>query len=80
LRGDEIPVAAAIVSVADALDAMTHDRPYRTGRSIDWAISEIEAGTGTQFSPRVVEALVRTHLRGALPPAHGLDGELREAA
>lgn len=80
LRGDEIPVAAAIVSVADALDAMTHDRPYRTGRSIDWAISEIEAGAGTQFSPRVVEALVRIHLRGALPPAHGLDGELREAA
>ena len=61
LRGAEIPEAAAIVTVADSFDAMTTDRPYRKARSIDEAIEEIIAGRGTQFSPRVVDALLRLH-------------------
>jgi diguanylate cyclase (GGDEF)-like protein/PAS domain S-box-containing protein len=67
LRGDEIPEAAQITSVADAFDAMTNDRPYRLGRPTAEAIGEIVACSGTQFSPRVVAALVRLWENGALP-------------
>jgi diguanylate cyclase (GGDEF)-like protein/putative nucleotidyltransferase with HDIG domain len=66
LAGDDIPEAAAIVSVADSLDAMTSTRPYRPGRPLAWAVREIEANAGTQFSPRVVHALMRLHARGEL--------------
>jgi len=59
LAGEEIPLAARILSVADTLDAMTSDRPYRRGLPLDDALAEIEAGAGGQFCPRVVEALVR---------------------
>jgi len=57
LAGEEIPLAARIFSVADALDAMTTDRPYRPGLSLDRARDEIRAGAGTQFDPAVVEQL-----------------------
>jgi HD-GYP domain-containing protein (c-di-GMP phosphodiesterase class II) len=57
LRGDDIPLPACIVFVADAFDALTTDRPYRRGRSIIAALAEIEANRGTQFNPRVVDAL-----------------------
>ena len=57
LRGDEIPLPACIVFVADAFDALTTDRPYRRGRSTLAALAEIDANRGTQFSPRVVDAL-----------------------
>ncbi len=67
LKGEEIPEAATIVSVADAFDAMTSHRPYRSRVSIDEAVAEIAAHAGTQFSPKVVQALVRLHKRGALP-------------
>jgi len=76
LVGDEIPLAAAIVSVADAFDAMTHDRPYRAGRSIQWAVSEIQAAAGTQFSPRVVAALARLHEGRELPLTQSEDLDL----
>jgi diguanylate cyclase (GGDEF)-like protein len=57
LAGEEIPLAARILSVADALDAMTSDRPYRKALPIDVARAEIEAQAGTQFCPQVVVAL-----------------------
>ena len=57
LAGEEIPLAARIFSVADALDAMTTDRPYRPGFTPDRAREEIRAGAGTQFDPAVVEQL-----------------------
>jgi putative nucleotidyltransferase with HDIG domain len=57
LVGEEIPLAARIVLVADAFDALTSDRPYRRGRQISGAFEEIRAHTGTQFCPRVIEAL-----------------------
>lgn len=56
LRGEEIPLTARIFSVVDALDAMTHDRPYRSGRSVAEATEEIRREAGKQFDPRVVEA------------------------
>jgi len=59
LVGEEIPMAARILTVADALDAMTSDRPYRGARPLDEALGVISAGRGEQFCPRVVEALQR---------------------
>jgi putative nucleotidyltransferase with HDIG domain len=57
LVGEEIPMAARILSVADALDAMTSDRPYRDAMPIEDALAEIDARIGEQFCPRVVVAL-----------------------
>ena len=57
LSGEEIPLPARIVFVADAFDAITSDRPYRQGRSTAAALAEIEANAGTQFCPSVVAAL-----------------------
>src|SRR5207253_9092341 len=56
LAGDAIPLGARIFALADTLDAMTSDRPYRSARSWDTAIAEIDAQTGRQFDPQVVEA------------------------
>ncbi len=67
LTGREIPEPAQIASVADAFDAMISDRPYRYGRTVAQAVSEITACGGSQFSPTVVEALIRLHGRGLLP-------------
>jgi putative nucleotidyltransferase with HDIG domain len=59
LAGDEVPVESAIVSCCDAFNAMTTDRSYRAAMSLDDAIDELLANAGTQFSPAVVEALMR---------------------
>ena len=56
--GRDIPLAARIFSVADALDAITSDRPYREGASIEVAREEIARGAGSQFDPDAVEALM----------------------
>jgi putative nucleotidyltransferase with HDIG domain len=57
LAGEDIPLAARIVLVADALDALTSDRPYRRGRPLGAAFDELRAHKGTQFCPRVIDAL-----------------------
>jgi len=59
LSGEEIPLHAAIISVADAFDAMTSIRPYRPSRSQVDAVQEIILCSGTQFDPRLVEVFVR---------------------
>jgi ribonuclease P protein subunit RPR2 len=58
LAGRQIPVAARIFTVADVLDAITSDRPYRAARSWDDAAGEIRSGRGRQFDPDVVDAFV----------------------
>jgi len=58
LRGDEIPLLARILTAADSYEAMTADRPYRTGLSSTDAIAELRRCSGTQFDPRIVDALV----------------------
>jgi putative nucleotidyltransferase with HDIG domain len=58
LAGEEIPLAARILTVADALDAMTSDRPYRKALPMQVARDEIQDKAGSQFCPRVVEALI----------------------
>lgn len=68
LIGEQIPERVAIVTVADAYDAMTSDRPYRASRSAMAAVMEIVHYKGKQFSPTVVDALVRLQQKRALPP------------
>src|SRR4029077_20863179 len=54
LRANEIPLGARIVAIADAYDAMTHDRPYKRAISHDAAIVELKQHAGTQFDPELV--------------------------
>jgi ribonuclease P protein subunit RPR2 len=56
LAADEIPLGARIFAVADTLDAITTDRPYRPARSWQAAIDELLSGDGTQFDPRIITA------------------------
>lgn len=58
LKGEEIPLAARILAVADAFDAMTSDRVYRAGLAVDEAVEELIRNKGTQFDPRVVDVFV----------------------
>ncbi|MDA8078532.1 MAG: HD domain-containing protein [Nitrospiraceae bacterium] len=57
LSGREIPLFAEIISVADAFDAITSDRPYRTSRSEREALAELRTFSGTQFNPELVNIL-----------------------
>jgi putative nucleotidyltransferase with HDIG domain len=59
LAGEDIPLGARIFALADALDAMTSDRPYRRAMSLEDAISEIERCSGKQFDPVIVSAFLR---------------------
>ena len=57
LRGENIPLGARILSVIDALDAITNDRPYRQAREMQEALAELDREAGAQFDPRVVAVL-----------------------
>jgi HD-GYP domain-containing protein (c-di-GMP phosphodiesterase class II) len=58
LKGDEIPLFAAIVAIADCYDAMTSNRPYRVGLDASVALAEIQRCRGTQFSPKLVDLFI----------------------
>lgn len=60
VRGEDIPLGARILAVADTFDAMTSDRPYRAAMSTEEALAEIKRCSGTQFDPAVVDGLLRT--------------------
>ncbi len=86
LRANEIPLGARIVAIADAYDAMTHDRPYKRAISHEAAITELKQHAGTQFDPELVAlfcdlyadeaplpdptVLAITHPTGAGPARH----------
>ncbi len=59
LKGEEITLAARIICVADAFDAMTSSRPYRDGMSFDTAREEIRLKAGTQFDPKIAEVFLK---------------------
>jgi len=59
ISNEKIPLASKILSVADSYDAMTSDRPYRKAYPKEKAIQELKDNSGTQFDPKVVEALLR---------------------
>lgn len=58
LKGEEIPIQSRIVSVIDAYDAMTSDRPYRKSLGMEWGIGELKRCAGTQFDPQIVEIFI----------------------
>ena len=60
LRGAAIPLGARIVGLADAFDAMTHDRPYRRAFSVAHALAELRRESGRQFDPDLVEPFIDT--------------------
>jgi HD-GYP domain-containing protein (c-di-GMP phosphodiesterase class II) len=61
LAGEEIPIEARIVTCCDAFSAMTTTRSYRKAMPIEVALAEVRACAGTQFDPRVAEALAKVH-------------------
>jgi putative nucleotidyltransferase with HDIG domain len=73
LRGAEIPLEARIISCCDAFNAMTTNRPYRRALASSVALAELAEHSGSQFDPRIVEALTNVVARssGALPDAPG---------
>jgi putative nucleotidyltransferase with HDIG domain len=71
LATEGIPAVARLVAVCDTLDAMTSDRPYRSGFSFRVAAAEIRRMSGTQFDPAMVDAFVR-----ATPEIEALIGKM----
>jgi len=81
LAGNDIPVEARILSVIDAYDAMTHNRPYRAALPIDAAVRELVKESGTQFDPEIISIFLRYLAADEgveLPPE--AEEELRRAA
>ncbi len=66
LRGEDIPLIAKIVAVADTYDAMTTDRPYRSALSKEKAIEELRKCSGTQFDQEVVDAFFKAYEKGEI--------------
>jgi HD-GYP domain-containing protein (c-di-GMP phosphodiesterase class II) len=66
LAGEEIPLVARIVAVADGFDAMTTDRPYSSARSLEQAYTEITTGSGTRYDPSVVKAFQKAWESGRM--------------
>jgi len=69
LKGDAIPLLGRIVSVADAFDAMTTDRPYSKAMTFEAAIARLKFLSGKKFDPSCVEAMDRAVSAGDLSPA-----------
>jgi putative nucleotidyltransferase with HDIG domain len=67
--GEEIPLEARVLAVADAFDAMTSDRPYRPALSHEDALAEVERCAGTQFDPRVARVFLELFAEAELPRA-----------
>jgi putative nucleotidyltransferase with HDIG domain len=69
LVGDSIPKAARVLSVADAFDAMTTDRPYRKAMTVEQAVYQLRVGSGGQFDPECVDALFALLEDGTIIPS-----------
>jgi putative nucleotidyltransferase with HDIG domain len=74
IAGSQISIEARIVAVADAIEAMTSDRPYRKGLRVEQVVEELNRHSGTQFDPLVVSAAVRM-----LNEMEGSEAQLSEA-
>ena len=67
LVGDQIPLAAHILNVVDAFDAMTSDRPYRKALPVERVLEELETYKGRQFHTEVTDLLLSLYNRGVFP-------------
>jgi putative two-component system response regulator len=74
LVGDEIPLPARLVAVADVFDALVHERPYKSAWDIDRAVAEVNALSGVQFDPAVVSAFTRLDHPALLAPIASVAG------
>ncbi len=70
LTGNDIPLIARIIAVADAFDAMTTNRPYRKKKTTEEAIQELKAKSGTQFDPIIVSAFLLSYEKGNILNNH----------
>ena len=80
LRAEQIPLVARIVAVADVLDALTHERPYKPAWSLHDALHEMTSQSGRQFDPLVIDALHQLDHGQLLPassPIHAVDRSSR---
>ncbi len=68
LEGEAIPLASKLIAVADTVDALTTDRPYRQASTLELALQELDRCKGTQFDPAVVEAYATVIGRGLESP------------
>lgn len=66
LKMENIPLAARCLAVADAFDAMTSNRPYRTANSVNTALKEIENNIGTQFDPKIARLFIKLAREGTI--------------
>src|SRR5438552_3633645 len=64
LQGEQIPMQARIVAIADTFDAMTTNRPYQKAMELAYVVEKIKSFAGTRFDPRVVDAFVQAVKRG----------------
>lgn len=67
LRRERIPLEARIVRVADAFDGITSDRPYKSARSVEWALAALRRYAGSQFDPELVALFIQLAESGRLP-------------
>ena len=58
IKGESIPILGRVICIADSFDAMTTDRPYRKGLSLEQAVYELKKNSGTQFDPSLVEVFI----------------------
>jgi len=68
LRGEEIPLVARIIGVADTFDAMTTNRPYQKAMSLEYVMARLRTLAGSRFDPRVIEALSKAVAAGDITP------------
>jgi HD-GYP domain-containing protein (c-di-GMP phosphodiesterase class II) len=67
LKGEEIPMLARIISVADSYDAIVSARAYRPARTRNFALDEVRQGAGAQFDPQVAQTMLELAVEGFLP-------------
>jgi HD-GYP domain-containing protein (c-di-GMP phosphodiesterase class II) len=77
LKGEQIPLIARIVAIADTFDAMTTNRPYQAARTWEWAVQQIAALAGKKFDPQLVATFARACEAGEVrtqrhPPTQGI--------
>jgi HD-GYP domain-containing protein (c-di-GMP phosphodiesterase class II) len=80
LKGDEIPVIAKIVSVADTFDAMTTNRPYQKAMEISYVFTRMRSFIGKKFEKHYVEALITAYEEGLIRPNMKVESVLKPAA
>ncbi len=67
IAGEEIPISARCLAIADVFDAMTTDRPYRSGLPLDYALEELRKGAGEQFDPSLTAVFIRLIRSRSIP-------------